>query len=164
KPAAQITVTLEEETKDSKGEKSKKERIVTVKIGKHDAAQKKLYVQTDNWPRVNAVEDSLDALVRRPAVADRGRRIFDFLAPDPASLEVERAGSKYTLERSKEGWKVVLGKPIDADTLKVDQLATTLSTLEALEFASEAPKADELGPQFGLDKPALTVRVEVADK
>jgi hypothetical protein len=164
KPAAQVTVTLEEETKDSKGEKSKKERIVTVKVGKHDAAQKKLYVQADNWPRVNAVEDSLDALVRRPAVAYRGRRIFDFLAPDLASLEVERAGGKYTLERSKEGWKVALGKPVDADTLKVDQLATTLSTLEALEFASEAPKADELGPQFGLDKPALTVRVEVPDK
>jgi hypothetical protein len=163
KPAVTVVVTLEEETRDSRGEKAKKERVVTLKLGKHDAAQKKLYVQADDWPRIDAVEDSLDALVRRPAVAYRGRRIFDFLAPDLARVEVQRSAGKYTLERSKDGWRVVLGKPIDADTLKVDQLATTLSTLEAVEYASEAPKPDELGPQYGLEKPALVVRLEFTD-
>jgi hypothetical protein len=163
-PAATLVVTLEEEIKDSKGEKSKKERKVTLKLGKHDAALKKLYVQADDWPRINAVDDALDGLVRRPAVAYRGRRIFDFLAPDLAKLEIERAGGKYTLERSKDGWKELLGKPIDADTLKVDQLATTLATLEADEYASEAPKPDELGSQYGLDKPAVLVHLEFADR
>ena len=37
-----------------------------MRIGKHDADKKKLYVMADDWPRINAVDESLNALVSAP--------------------------------------------------------------------------------------------------
>jgi hypothetical protein len=166
KDSPQVKVTLEEETKerDSKGDKIKKTRTLVVRLGKHDTAAKKLYVMVDDWPRINAVDESLDALVRRPAVAFRGKRVFDFFASDLAKLEVQRGNEKYTLERTKDGWRLLSPAATDADGLKVDQLASNLSALEVLEYADEAPRAEDLGPKYGLDKPALSVRLEFSDK
>ena len=54
-------------------------------LGKQDAAAKKVYVRTDGWPRVNAVDETLAPLVTRPALSYRGNRLFDFAAADVAS-------------------------------------------------------------------------------
>lgn len=164
KPAAVVSVIVDEETKDAKGEKTKKERTLTVKVGKHDASAKKLYVMADDWPRINAVDDSLDALVKRPALAYRGRRVLDFGASDLAKLEVKRGDEVYAFERTRDGWKMTQPVNAEADTLKVDQLAGSLGNLEATEFADEAPRDSELGPKYGLDKPAITVRLEFTEK
>jgi hypothetical protein len=161
-----VTVTVEEETKekDSKGEKVKKKREITVRLGKHDAAAKKLYVQADDWPRIDAVDDGLDALVRRPALAYRGKRVFDFATSDLAKLEVRRGADAYVLEHTKDGWRLASPVTADADAGKVDQLAGSLSNLEVVEYVNDAPKADQLETQYGLGKPALVVRLEFTDK
>ncbi len=166
KDAPVVTVSVEEETKekDARGEKVKKKRDVTVRLGKHDTAAKKLYVQADDWPRINAVDDSLDALVRRPALAYRGKRVFDFSTSDLAKMEVRRGTDAFTLERTRDGWRLASPVTGDADAGKVDQLAGSLSTLEVLDYVNEAPKADQLEAQYGLGKPALVVRLEFTDK
>src|SRR5207248_7212469 len=56
-PAAVVKVTVEEKVKDEEEAKEKgktKTRVLTFKFGKHDDAAKKVYVQADDWPRVNA--------------------------------------------------------------------------------------------------------------
>src|SRR5262249_28041285 len=63
KPAASVKVTVEEEVKGPGEAKQKKMRTLKFAIGKEDEKAKKLYVQTDDWPRVNAVVDSLLPLV-----------------------------------------------------------------------------------------------------
>ncbi|MHB1425105.1 MAG: DUF4340 domain-containing protein [Gemmataceae bacterium] len=163
KPEAVVKVTLEEENKG--GEiKEKKTRTLTVRVGKHDADKKKLYVMADDWPRINAVDDSLEALVQRPALAYRGKQMFDFNAADAARLDIDNRGKKITLEHDKDAWRLTYPVKAEADASKVDQLLGDLGHLEAAEFLAQAPKKDELGPQYGLDKPALTVRVEFTDK
>jgi hypothetical protein len=160
RPAATVDVTVMEEVKDDKGEKSKKERTLRVKVGKHDAAAKKLYLMVDDWPRLNAVEDDLDALVRRPALAYRGKRLFDFFSQDLAKVEVTRGGETYTLEHDRDGWRLTRPVTATADVLKADQLAGSLSTAEALEFVDESPRPQDLDSKYGLGKPELVVRLE----
>src|SRR5262249_31894458 len=155
-------VSLEEEVK-GEGEPTKKTRTVTVRLGKHDKEAKKLYAQADDWPRVNAVEDSLAALVARPALAYRGKRLFDFTAADLAKIEVRRGDKAYALEQDKGAWKLSAPVAADADTATAGQLANSLSNLEALEYVSDAPKAEELGPQYGLGEPAVVVKLEFGD-
>jgi hypothetical protein len=166
KDAPVVTVTVLEETreKDTKGEKIKKERVLTVRLGKHDAEAKKLYVQADDWPRINAVDDALDALVRRPALAYRGKRVFDFSTSQLAKVEVRRGSGTFTLERTGDGWRLVSPVKADADAGKLDRLAGDLSNLEVLEYVNDAPRADRLEAQYGLGKPALVVRLEFSDK
>src|SRR5262249_5599871 len=53
KPSATITVKWETEKKGPDGEKKKTPHTATLTFGKDDAEKKKLYVKSDDWPRVN---------------------------------------------------------------------------------------------------------------
>jgi hypothetical protein len=163
-PTATIVVRVEEETKDARGEKLKKDRTVRVKVGRHDVAAKKLYLMVDDWPRINAVEDSLESLVERPAVAYRGKRVFDFVASDLARMEIHRGSDTYTLERTSDGWRLSRPVAAEADTLKADQLAGSLGSFEVLDYVDESPRPAELQSRYGLAKPALVVRLQFTDK
>jgi len=163
RPDAVVKVTVEEEVK--KGDtKEKKTRTLTVRIGKHDADKKKLYVMADDWPRINVVDDSLVPLVQRSALAYRGKRLFDFNAADVAKIDINNQGNNLTLEHDKNTWRLVRPVKAEADTGKVDQLLADLGHLEAAEFVTQEPKPDQLEAEYGLSKPSLTVRIEFTDK
>jgi hypothetical protein len=163
KPDAVVKVTVEEEVKGSET-KEKKKRTLTVRIGKHEADKKKLYVMSGDWPRINLVDDSLLPLVNRSAVAYRGKRLFDFSAADAAKIDIDNRGKKVTLQQDKGAWRLTAPAKARADASKVEQLAGDVGRLEATEFVDQTPKKDELEARYGLGKPPLTVRVEFTDK
>ncbi len=163
KPDVVVKITIEEEIQSGE-KKEKKTRTLTVQVGKHDADKKKLYVKTDDWPRINAVDDSLAPLVQRGALAYRGKRLFDFNAADVAKIDIDNQGKRLELEHEKDAWRLSHPVKADADAGKVDQLLSDLGHLEATEFVSQEPKPDELEAQYGLGKPPLKVRIEFADK
>jgi hypothetical protein len=163
KPDAVVTVTVEEEIKGSES-KEKKTRTLTVRVGKHDADKKKLYVMSGDWPRINIVDESLEPLVNRSALAYRGKRLFDFSAADAAKIDIDNRGKKLTLEQDKGAWRLTSPAKAQADAAKVDGLLADLGHLEASEFVNQKPTKDELDSQYGLAKSPLTVRVEFADK
>jgi hypothetical protein len=162
KPSAEVIVTVEEESKDET--KAKKTRTLTVRIGKHDTDKKKLYVVADGWPRINVVEDSLEPLVSRSALAYRGKRLFDFSAADVAKIDIDNQGKSFALEQNKGTWRLVQPVKADADSLKVEQLAGDLGRLEAVEYVNQMPKKDDLETLYGLGKPSLVVKVDFNDK
>jgi hypothetical protein len=88
RPEAVLTLSVEEEIKKSGDEKKTKKRTHTFRLGKRDKDSKKLYVQVDDWPRVNEVDDSVADLVlgKRP-IDFRGKRLFDF---SPGALQEVR--------------------------------------------------------------------------
>ena len=87
-PAATVKVTIEE----SKGDdKPPVKRTVTLHLGRHDRIGKKLYAQSQNWPRINQIDDALAELVLDKTSLDyRSRRLLDFLAADVDRIEVRR--------------------------------------------------------------------------
>jgi hypothetical protein len=163
KPAAEIAVTVEEEVKGSET-KEKKTRTLTVHVGKHDKDRKKVYVMAGSWPRINVVDDSLEPLVSRTALAYRGKRLLDFKQSDVARITIENATGKIAFEQSDGAWKLASPVKADVDASKVEKLADDLGKLEAVEYVNQTPKKDELEAQYGLGKPALVVRVEFRDK
>jgi hypothetical protein len=181
KPDAVVKVTVEEEVKGQDRRdagptnetdrrdagptgKEKKTRTLTVRVGKHDKDKKKLYVMADDWPRINVVDDSLEPLVNRSALAYRGKRLSDFNAADVAKIDIDSQGKKFSLEHEKDAWRLTSPVKAEADTPKVDRLLSDLGHLEASEFVAGEPKKDELESQYGLGKPPLTVRIEFTDK
>lgn len=170
KPEAVVKITVEEEVQSGE-KKEKKTRTLTVQIGKHDADKKKLYVKTDDWPRINVVDDSLAPLVQRSAMAYRGKRLLDFNAADVAKIDIENGGKPLALVRSgasrgsEEGaWRLAQPVKADADAGKVERLLGDLGRLEATEFIAQEPKPAELEAQYGLGKSALKARIEFSDK
>lgn len=168
KPGTLVRVTVEEEVKgendaDAK-DKKKKTRTLAVRVGKHDTDAKKLYVQADDLPRVNAVEDSLAPLLGRPALAYRGKRVLDFALADVAKVEIDRNGQKVALTQGRGGWRLAAPFAADADAVKAEQVATGLGALEALEYVNDKPKESDLEAQYGLGKPALKVTLTFTDQ
>ena len=154
-----IKVTVEEE-KGEGAAKKKETRTLSFALGKDDTAAKKLYVRTDDWPRVNAVDDSLVSLAKRPALAYRGRRALDFAIGDVAKVEVKRAGETVVLEQDKGAWKLLAPAATDADAAKAGTLAGGLGTLEATEYVKDKPEAKDL-ETYGLAKDALAVEADL---
>jgi hypothetical protein len=163
KPEAVVKITVEEEIKSGET-KEKKARTLTVRVGQHDSDKKKLYVMADDWPRINAVDDSLAPLVQRSALAYRGKRLFDFNAADVAKINIDYQGKKVTLEHVKDAWRLADPVKAGADAARVDQLLADLGHLEAAEFVTEEAKQSDLESQYGLGKPPITVRIEFTDK
>ena len=63
-------------------------------IGKDDAEKKKLAVQVAGWDRVNLVDDAVLKLIDRPALAYRGRRLFDTAELKLETVAVEKDGGR----------------------------------------------------------------------
>ena len=165
KPAAEVRMTIEEEVPGPGEAREKKQRTLAVKLGKHDAAAKKLFVQAEGWPRLDKVDDGVLALATRPAVAYRNRHVLDFASADLAAVAVRRAdGKTMTLQRDMADWKVTTPFSADADATKAADVADRLGKLEAAEFVAESPTPADLDKQYGLARPALAVTLTFADK
>jgi hypothetical protein len=143
--------------------KDKKAREITFRIGKDDAEKKKLYVQVAGQERVNAVDDDLAKLVKRPALAYRARRVLDVPQTDMARIEVHKDKSSFTLEQAKGIWQLTAPVHAKLDPFKTGQLAGELSHLDAEEFINDNPKTEDLDKVYGLAKPGLTLKIVLKD-
>ena len=145
-PAATIKVDVEENKGAPDflgGDENPKKAIkksFTFHIGNRDEKKKHLYVTTGKWPRINVVEDGLDKLVRRPALAYRGKRVLDFTAGDLAKLEVKHGDNTFRLEKDKEEWKLSAPEAVPADADKARKLVADLAGLSVVEYVTDAPR------------------------
>jgi len=154
--AVQIKLTLEEG-------KDKKVRELAFLLGKHDTEKKKLYVEVAGQQRINAVDDELDKLVKRPALAYRNRRVLDLKETEMARIDVHRGGDTFALEQVKSAWRLATPVQADVDSSKADSLVREVSHLDAAEFITDAPKKEDLAKVYGLAEPALTIKVSLTD-
>jgi hypothetical protein len=153
-PAA--TVTVEVQPKDAAA------RTLKFEIGREDGAKKKVYVRTLGRERINAVEDTLAALVRRPALAYRGRKLIDLTSADVARIDIERGKNKFSLEQTNGKWALPGPPAVPADGYKVNQLAGDLGRLEAVEFIDANPA--DLESKYGLGPSGIHVKMTPAKK
>ncbi|HEV3257785.1 MAG TPA: DUF4340 domain-containing protein [Gemmataceae bacterium] len=162
---AAATVRIKVEETKGKGEvQTKKQKTLTFLVGKDEAARSKVYVRLKGWERINGVDDSLVKLVRRPALAYRNRRIFDFASSDLAKVEVENGGTRFALEQVKDTWRLASPVRADVDSTKAFQLADDLGRLEAEDYLSDTPTKEELDKRYGLAKPAVRATVTFTKK
>lgn len=140
------------------------EHTFTFLIGKPDAAAKKLPVQVEGWGRINLVDNTDDRLTKqidRPAVAYRGRRLFDTAAAELRGVTVNGAGGEvFALQKDapNDPWKLTQPSTSDADAAKAGQITGDLARLEAIDYVAEKPTPEELA-KYGLEKPKLTIKL-----
>ncbi|CAN5606640.1 hypothetical protein BH11PLA2_BH11PLA2_06380 [soil metagenome] len=135
-------------------------------LGKADAEKKKLNVQLAGWPRINVVPDDLVKLVDRPALAYRGRRLFDTAEAKLTSFVVNTPGGE-TFELREDAdkkWKLAQPFHVAADEAKSSQMIGDLSRLEVTDFVDDAPKPEDLDKKYGLAKPSMTIKLAFTGK
>lgn len=165
KPAAQITITIEEGKKDKKAKKDDakdeiKTRDIVLKIGLKGKEKDRAYVRVDGWPRINEVGGELVKLIERPYAAYRPRELWRLDHGAIASIAIEADGPPYRLEAGAGHWKIM---PLGAEVAskEIDELAAGLTHLRCERF--EAVHVKDFAP-FGLDKPAYKIGVTAKDK
>jgi hypothetical protein len=147
-------------------EKARQPRKVVLRIGRRDSDKKKVYVQVEGNPRIDAVADDFLKLFDRPALAYRGRRVIDVPVTRLTAITVQRPGEQFKLEQVNGAWKLSppgdAKKLVDADGGKAATLAGDLSRLEAVEFVNDKPTPEELA-KYGLSAPTLTATLTSTD-
>src|SRR5205085_1724172 len=123
----------------------------------------KIYAQVAGWPRVNAVDDAVLKLARRPEYVYRDRKVLDIATKDLDKLRIQRGSEAHTFALVKDTWRLAAPQEADVDSGKVSRLAGELAKLEAVEFVADNPKEEDLDKLYGLAKPALTVNLFVAE-
>lgn len=155
-----ITLTVQEKDKSEPGAPAaapQPPKTYTFLFGKDDPGKKKVNVQLAGWPEVDVVDDAVVKLVDRPALAYRGRRLFDTAEARLESVAVTRDGGQpFTFAKTGDDWKITRPVAADADDGKAAQLAGDLSRLEATEYVDDAPKPEDLDKKYGLAKPNLS--------
>lgn len=148
---SQVAVTVQDP-----GEPAPAPRTLTYLLGKANEETKKVAVQLAGYPSVALVDEAVVKLVDRPALAYRGRRLFDTAQADLASLAVRKEGQPaFTLAKKDGTWSITQPVATEADATKASQLVGDLSRLEAVEYVDDAPTPADLDAKYGLAKPRL---------
>jgi hypothetical protein len=162
-PKNKVVLTLTEETSpktDSSPAKTQTRKVAFL-FGRRDADKTKVSVQVQGRDRVNLVDEAVTKLIDRPALAYRGKRVFDFTPSQLASLTLKAGSDEVKLTRSKGEWALE-GAGGAGDKEKIAKVADDLSRLEAVEYvADSAAPAD--AAKYGLDKPTATATVTYSD-
>ncbi len=137
-----------------------KTQDITLQIGRQLTGVNKLLVKVKGWPRIDVVDDQIVRLIERPAIAYRGRRLFDVGEARIDKITVQQGKDEtYTL-KEKPGltttWMLTKPVQVAADTAKVSQLAGNLRDLEVTDYINDNPQPEDL-TKYGLDKPRLEV-------
>jgi hypothetical protein len=174
-PAPETLITIVAREKRAEGEPEAPSRTYNIQVGKADVFKHLLPVQLTGWPRVALVSDKLgpddpnswlgsiffpktvSAILDRPPLAYRGRKLFDTVDSSIASVSVTGPSGGFALSKDVAGeWKLTAPLSSDADPGKATELATTLASLESTEYLADAPSLDILKAD-GLEKPAQVV-------
>ncbi len=171
------TVTVTARENRAKGEPDAPDRVYELRLGPPDRVKRQLPVwlagrsritladdrtgpdPLDSWVGALLFPETASGLIGRPALAYRGRKLIDAAGTQLASVAV--AGG-FTLKNDPSGWRLTAPVASDADPEKSQQLAAGLAGLQATEYLTDAPTADEL-KAFGLDAPKQTATLTFAN-
>jgi hypothetical protein len=166
KPAAKVTLNLEETHKKKVGDETKEDktqRTLVYEIGKTAKEKDKVFVQLAGWPRVNLVAEDVLKLADREPLAYRSRKVLDLASSDLGKIHITRGKDEFTLERKDGDWSLTQPVAAKAETSKANELASDLARLETPEYVTAEPKKEDLDKTYGLTTPALKVTINFTD-
>ncbi len=112
---------------------------------------------------VFAISNQVHDQLNRDSLAWRSKRILDLKTGDIDRLTIKRGDQTITLQKSVKTWRLV-GPEVAVDGGRMNQMVSGLGNLEAMEFVTNNAPMDQLGPLYGLDKPALSVTIQPTEK
>jgi Domain of unknown function (DUF4340) len=120
------------------------------------------FAQVEGRSEVFALSDDVVDLFTRGSLAYRPTELWKLASTeDASSFQVHKAGqSAYELHRQGGGWEVAGPFTVSAPTPVVEKLATVLTAPHCLKYVAHTTTTPAA---FGLDKPAVTVKVTVKD-
>jgi hypothetical protein len=131
----------------------------TLTLGNKRDGKQEYYARIDQGPVFTLKKDLHDDL-DRTSLSYRPLQIWKLDPEAITDIDVQGAKSAYHLKHEPLGWKITQPFSAAASEPQTDEMANRLAQLKAEKFAAHQTK--DLA-SFGLDKPALTIRLSVKD-
>ncbi len=140
--------------------KDAKKPAAILVIGKQREGKAEFYARVDNGP-VFAVKKELRDSLDRASLSYRLAPLWKLDRDDIAEIGITKDAAEYTLKRQGKGWRIA--GPFDADATPelADDIADDLAKLKSEKYETHQTK--DLA-RYGLDKPALQVKLVGKDK
>jgi hypothetical protein len=135
------------------------ETLGKILVGQSDAAKGLLLVKRANEPFVYGVEITFANKLKTSPLAFLDRNMISVSADNIRSLVIERGGQRIAFEKAGDGkWQLAAGQNGVLDPERLTETLHLLASLRAEECVAD--RLDRLA-EFGLDKPEMTVTLEV---
>lgn len=152
KPELTVTLELPDKTKSP-----------SLEIGRARGPGNGYFAQLKGGNSVFAISNLVHDQLNRDSLAWRSKRILDLPDSGIERLTIHRGDQTITLQHKAGAWRLAAPTTAEVDSARVNQIASSIGKLEAEEFVTNQAAADQLGPQYGLDKPALSITVQPSD-
>ncbi len=156
KPELTVTLTLIDKTKSPP----------ELEIGRARGPGNGYFAQLKNGKEAKSVfviSNQVVDQLNRDSLAWRSKRILDVPVVGIDKLTIHHGDQTITLQQQAGKWKLIAPATADVDGARVSKLAAAVGNLEAMEFVTNDATKEQLGTQYGLEKPVLTVTVQKKD-
>ena len=131
----------------------------TLTVGAKRDGKPDYYARVDQGPVFTVKKDMHDDL-DRPSLSYRPLQIWK-LDPDAiAEITVQGAKPEYRVKKEGLGWKITQPFAAPASPFQIDEMADVVAQLKSERFVAHQSKDFAT---YGLDKPALTIRITPKD-
>ncbi len=133
-----------------------KDEQVKILIGMENPLGNTFFAKRDDETRVVLIPSHLKSLMEKSLFDFREKNIFKFETDDVKSVKLQAKKIRWEASRKGEEW--FFKNPVNAlaQSSKIDNILSSLSSLKAKEFVSEEKKKDEV-KKYGLDRPEYEI-------
>jgi hypothetical protein len=132
-------------------------------LGDDNSYDGTIFAKLGGSDKVVIVEAGVKGALTKTLFDLREKRVLAFEQPNLKHLDVATPKLAYGLDHVGDGqWKLTSPIAETADTTKANQIATALSTLRAIRFATEIATQEDL-KRYGLDHPSDTAQLTLGD-
>ena len=128
----------------------------TLRLGDKDFSGDAVYALVDTSKNVDLLPVSLLDETAQPISQLRDRSLLNLNTSEIKGITVDDPSGTITIAKNGSTWRITKPKQVPADSAAVDALASSISTNQFTDVASETP--DNLA-KYGLIHPAVTVDV-----
>jgi hypothetical protein len=133
-----------------------KEKPIKILIGMENLLGNTFFAKRDDETRVVLIPSSLKNLMDKGLFDFREKNIFKFETDDVKSVKLQAKKTEWRASKKGEEW--FLKNPVNAlaQSGKIDNILSSLSSLKAKEFVSEEKKKVDV-KEYGLDLPEYEI-------
>ncbi len=133
-----------------------KDKPIKILIGMENPLGNTFFAKRDDETKVVLIPSNLKSLMEKSLFDFREKNIFKFETDDVKSVKLRAKKARWEASRKGEEW--FFKNPVNAlaQSSKIDNILSSLSSLKAKEFVSEEKKKDDV-KKYGLDRPEYEI-------
>lgn len=137
-----------------------KDQPVKILIGMENPLDSTFFAKREDEKRVVLIPSYLKSLLEKKTFDFRQKDIFKFETEEVKNIQLKAKDIQWTAKKTEEGWFFENPVKALAEKSKVESILSSLSSLRAKEFVSEAKKDEEI-KKFALENPEYRIHLSI---